>query len=345
VTTIKNPPLALDLFCGCGAVTEGVKRSGFRVVAAIDFDAVACASYRLNHPEVHLVQSDIREVDPAEFKVMFAGEPLELLIVCAPCQPFSSQNRKRTEDVRSLLILQGLRFAKSLSPRAIFFENVPGLAASANAPILLELERGLTALGYSLSAPHRVNAADYGVPQRRYRCVMIATKDRDLPDIPPPVTPTGNRIHVRDAIGDLPALTCGEAAAGDQLHRARSHSALSLARMLHIPKDGGSRFSLPEELELRCHKGHSGHPDVYGRMSWGDVAPTLTTGCTDITRGRFMHPRDDRAITLREAARLQTFGDDYRFAGNFSDVARQIGNAVPVLLVENLASALLPGKP
>ena len=343
MTTIKNPPLALDLFCGCGAVTEGVKRSGFRVVAAVDFDAVACASYRLNHPEVHLVQEDIREVDPAEFKGMLAGEPLELLIVCAPCQPFSSQNRKRAEDVRSQLILQGLRFAEALSPRAIFFENVPGLVASTNAPILFELKRGLTALGYALSAPHRVNAADYGVPQRRNRCVMIATKDRDLPDIPPPVTPAGNRIQVRDAIGDLPALACGEATQDDPLHRARTHSALSRARMRHIPKDGGSRFSLPEELELRCHKGHSGHPDVYGRMSWGDVAPTLTTGCTDITRGRFMHPRDDRAITLREAARLQTFGDNYRFAGTSGDVARQIGNAVPVLLVENLASALLPG--
>lgn len=340
---MKNPPLALDLFCGCGAVTEGIKRSGFKVVAAVDFDAVACASYRLNHPEVHLVQADIREVDPSEFKDMFGGERLELLIVCAPCQPFSSQNRKRAEDVRSQLILQGLRFAEALSPRAIFFENVPGLVASTNAPILLELKRGLTALGYALSAPHRVNAADYGVPQRRNRCVMIATKDRDLPDLPPPVTPAGNRIQVRDAIGDLPALACGEATQDDPLHRARTHSVLSRARMRHIPKDGGSRFSLPEELELRCHKGHSGHPDVYGRMSWGDVAPTLTTGCTDITRGRFMHPQDDRAITLREAARLQTFGDNYRFAGTSGDVARQIGNAVPVLLVENLASALLPG--
>ena len=131
----------------------------------------------------------------------------------------------------------------------------------------------------------------------------------------------------------------GEASPDDAMHFARKHQPIALERMAHIPQDGGDRFALPEELELPCHRGNRGFPDVYGRMWWGRVAPTLTTGCTDITRGRFMHPRDDRAISLREAARLQTFPDQYVFLGKPQAVARQIGNAVPVRLVV----ALTPG--
>ena len=115
---------------------------------------------------------------------------------------------------------------------------------------------------------------------------------------------------------------------------------MALERLKYIPRDGGSRDSLPNRLQLACHKGHKGHPDVYGRMTWDAVAPTLTTGCTDLTRGRFGHPRDDRAVTLREAARLQTFPDNYRFLGNSKEIATQIGNAVPIRLIEQLAPTL-----
>ena len=145
---------------------------------------------------------------------------------------------------------------------------------------------------------------------------------------------------VRDVIGTLKELKSGERDPDDALHRARTHQSIALRRLAHIPKDGGSRFSLPAELELACHHGHDGHPDVYGRMKWDDVAPTLTTGCTDVTRGRFAHPEHDRAITLREAALLQTFAVSYRFKGNASEIATQIGNAVPVSLISNLAPAL-----
>lgn len=335
-------PLAIDLFCGCGAVTEGLKRAGFKVLAAVDCDVVVCASYRLNHPDVHLVDLNIETIDPSSFQELLGDASLDLLVVCAPCQPFSSQNRKRTGDVRAQLILQAVRFASVLNPKLIFFENVPGLVSPANKTILDELHRGLTTLGYSISKPLKLDAADYGVPQRRNRCVMVAAKGGQLPDLQKPVNPDAARVSVFDSIGDLRALTCGEADPADSLHFARNHTEIARERMRHIPKDGGSRFSLPMELELLCHRGHGGHPDVYGRMSWRDVAPTLTTGCTDITRGRFMHPRDDRAITLREAARLQTFRDDYQFAGSGRDIARQIGNAVPVRFIENLASVLLP---
>ena len=187
--------------------------------------------------------------------------------------------------------------------------------------------------GYSTSA---ADAADYGVPQRRQRCILLAERSADPPGLPLPTTPEGKRKSVRSAIGDLPGLRAGAKAANDPLHFSRKHHPLTLKRLSHIPKNGGSRFSLPESLVLDCHKGYGGHPDVYGRMSWNDVAPTLTTGCTDVTRGRFAHPRANRAITLREAARLQTFADDYHFEGNSSEIATQIGNAVPVKLIEEI---------
>lgn len=338
-----NRPVAVDLFCGCGAVTEGLVRSDFRVAAAVDNDPLACASYTLNHPDVHLYPLAIQQVNPRDIRKTDLGDrDLDLLVVCAPCQPFSSQNRKQENDERAPLIFQGIRFAEALRPRIIFFENVPWLASSRNSTILSKLRRGLADLGYSFGKPLRVDAADYGVPQRRLRCIMLAARDGEVPELPSAITPKGARVTVKEKIGDLRPLAAGEADPHDPLHFARRHLPIALERMRHIPKDGGSRFSLPSELELPCHRGHKGHPDVYGRMCWNDVAPTLTTGCTDITRGRFMHPRDDRAISLREAARLQTFDDGYHFAGCPGDVARQIGNAVPVRLVEKLAPALLP---
>jgi len=170
--------------------------------------------------------------------------------------------------------------------------------------------------------------------------VLFASRIGLPPQPPEPQTPAPARITVRDAIGDLEPLSAGQSCASDSMHAARAHKPIALQRMRHISKDGGSRSELPPELCLSCHKHPNKHPDVYGRMKWADVAPTLTTGCTDITRGRFMHPNDNRAITLREAARLQTFPDDYHFFGSNKDIARQIGNAVPVRLAEALAGAV-----
>jgi DNA (cytosine-5)-methyltransferase 1 len=327
---------AVDLYCGCGGVTEGLKQSGFRIVAAVDNDLVACRTYEKNHPEVHLYAMDIKDVDPLQIRIQDLGDrDVDLLVVCAPCQPFSSLNKKKDGDERARLILEALRFAEVLKPVMIFFENVPGLARFEE--ILSELKAGLEMLGYHLSEPVKVDAADYGVPQRRIRCVLIATRGVSPPELPAPVTPEGLRITVRDAIGRLRPLASGEKDPDDPLHAARKHKALTVRRLARIPKNGGSRMSLPPELQLECHKDHDGHPDVYGRMAWDDVAPTLTTGCTDVTKGRFAHPEQDRAITPREAAILQTFPENYIFEGGPTQIATQIGNAVPVGLVKALA--------
>lgn len=331
---------AIDIYSGSGAVTEGLKAEGITVIAAIDSDQIACETYRLNHPEVYLIQSDIRSFSPASLrKDLNFNKQLDLLVVCAPCQPFSNQNRKRRiDDPRADLVLESLKFIEEFKPKVIFFENVPGIASSEP---LTSLRHKLSVIGYLLGEPQKLNAADCGVPQRRERCIMVATQDQESLEKfynSIMLLPNGT---VRQAIGKLRSLRSGERDPEDHLHFARNHTPIVLRRLKHIPKDGGSRSSLPKELELACHKGRKNDfPDVYGRMCWDEVAPTLTTGCTDVTKGRFVHPRDNRAITLREAALLQSFPPHYRFSGNSGQIARQIGNAVPVNMIRTLAYSL-----
>lgn len=343
---MNTKPTAVDLYCGCGAVTLGLKPQ-FKVVAAVDNDKTAAASYRLNHPEVCFFENDIRMVSPQAIIRRTGVKKIDLLVVCAPCQPFSSQNKNKGDDERIPLILEATRFAKVLKPKLIFFENVSGLLAPKHSSLVESLRMDLHSLGYiNWFGPTRINAADYGVPQRRLRCVlMVGRKGTRPPEIPEPTTPQGKRVTVRRAIYKLPSLRSGESRQDDGLHFARNHQPIALQRFRHIRKNGGSRFDLPEELELRCHRGHSGYPDVYGRMAWDEVAPTLTSGCTDATRGRFIHPEDDRSISLREAARLQTFPDEYQFAGCPAAIATQIGNAVPVEMVRVFGKAMRGGLP
>lgn len=334
----SQKPIALDLFCGSGAVSLGLKQAGFKVIGAVDFDAGACRTYRTNHPEVRLLEKDIREVEPDEFTDLIPGK-LDLLVVCAPCQPFSSQNRhKSKEDVRNNLVEQSRKFIQRFTPSLVFLENVPGLAST-------DIFGGFTAwlrkVGYDVAAPMRIDASELGVPQRRTRMILVAAKGVSL-EKATSIARTSKKT-VAQVIRDLPVPPVGRGAAGaDPLHYARKHSPLNIERLRHIPADGGGRESLPQHLQLACHQNtkKSAFSDTYGRMAWGDVAPTLTTGCTDITRGRYAHPVQNRAITLREAARLQSFPDDYVFHGNASQVAMQIGNAVPPEMMRAIACSL-----
>lgn len=335
------PLTAVDLFCGSGAVTTALRRQGYRVLVAVDNDPVACKTYKLNHYRTRVVCDDITKVDPESHPKFVGIRDLDLLIVCAPCQPFSSQNRTRKEtfktDKRAHLLLESVKFAKALKPRVVLFENVSGLAAPFNRVLLDQLRSKLAVEGYGLSEPKRIDAANLGVPQRRVRCVMVAARSEAALKRFEEASPAQARMTVREAISHLPALRSGEQSELDPLHFARTHQDIVLERLRHIAKDGGSRSDLPERLELTCHKGRTkSYSDVYGRMRWDDVAPTLTTGCTDVTRGRYAHPEQDRAITLREAALLQTFPPNYKFHGNAAQIACQIGNAVPVRMVESL---------
>lgn len=331
---------AIDLFCGSGAVTLGLKDAGFRVVGAVDFDPIACSTYNANHPEVNLIEEDIRKVSPEQFRGDIDG-PLDLLVVCAPCQPFSNRNRnKSNKDDRVSLVLEAIRFAGVLQPKLVFFENVPGLGKQ---PVFDKLAQGLAELGYKLSEPRQVDAADLGVPQRRQRMILVAAKNEELLQVAAEIK-FAQRRSVREALADLPVPLVGiESVEEDALHYARAHAPITIDRLRHIPIDGGSRDALPEHLQLACHKKlakSSLYPDSYGRLKWDSVAPTLTTGCTDLTKGRYAHPEQHRAITLREAARLQSFPDNYIFFGNAVQIATQIGNAVPPQMMTGIARAL-----
>lgn len=343
--SMAHEAIAIDMFCGCGGVTEGLKQAGFTVVAAVDNDPICCQTYRLNHPEVNLFEKDICRTSARSIKTVLGKRKLDLLVVCAPCQPFSRLNRSDKPDERVYLILQSIRFAKALKPKYVLFENVPGIAK--NALVINQLKSEFIKLGYFLSDPTQIDAADYGVPQRRVRCVIIASRKKSVA-LPAPTTPAGHRVTVRDAIGSLPVA--GLINPEDPLHVCRKHSQITIDRLQHISHNGGSRDELPLHLVLPCHKklddvGDVTHySDVYGRMRWDTVAPTLTTGCTDVTKGRYAHPVFDRALTLREAALLQTFPMKYYFYGNSGQIARQIGNAVPVNLAKNLGSIFLPNK-
>ena len=227
-------------------------------------------------------------------------------------------------------------------------ENVPGLAKGIGKPIFLNILQRLRELGY-YTVHGIVDTADYGVPQRRKRLVLLGTNDPKIRlTFPKQTNQDPNFIGryldswntVRGTIADLPSIRAGEKSENDKLHVSSNLAEINLKRMANTPHDGGGRLSWPEELILECHKKVNGYKDIYGRMKWDYPSPTITGGCVMISKGRFGHPEQDRAISLREAARLQTFPDSYIFAGNVGQIASQLGNAVPPLLAKRIADSL-----
>lgn len=334
----KSILTAVDLFCGCGGLTVGLKKAGFRVAGAVDIDPLSVKTYTANHPEVRVLRTDIRELEPSELLEEIGLEVgrLDLLAGCPPCQGFSTirtmNGRVRVKDPRNDLVLEFQRFVEALRPRAVMMENVPGLADDERFELF---QQKMRRLGY-LSWHKILNAADYGVPQRRRRLIYLAGLGVEIP-----FGRKSSKIKkVKDAIGGLPKA--GES--GDPVHdmpERRSPKVMELIR--RIPKDGGSRTDLPEEFQLDCHKRCNGFKDVYGRMAWNDVAPTITSGCFNPSKGRFLHPEEDRAITMREAALLQGFPHRYKFptTDNKSAVALMIGNALPPPFIAAHARSIL----
>jgi DNA (cytosine-5)-methyltransferase 1 len=343
----------VDLFSGCGGVTQAFKKNGYKVLAAIEFHPAAASTFRANHQDVIFYEEDIRNIQPELIMVDCGLAPRELTVlsVCAPCQPFSRQYKSKKKDSRSHLVLETIRFTEKMKPQFLFMENVPGIAKGKNQAVLNELINVLrNKLGYTLLDPVILNAVNYGVPQHRERLFLLGSRDGNSLSLPPqthfpPEIATKYDFKtwktVRDAFAGLHKLASGQQSRVDPLHKARKHSSLNIERLKHIPKNGGSRKSLPEELQLSCHKKTNGYNDVYGRLHFHRPSNTLTTGCTNFTKGRFAHPTANRAITLREAARLQTFPDTYIFKGTYEQISAQIGNAVPVRFAEAFAKHFL----
>lgn len=328
-------PIAMDLFAGCGGLSLGLAQAGFRVVGAIEINKITAETYKANHKKVTIWEKDIRTLKISELirTLKLKKGSLDLLAGCPPCQGFSSMRTRNghrfVKDDRNNLIFEFLRFAKELKPKTIMIENVPGLVKDDRFTVFCG---ELAALGYIFD--HRIlNAADYGVPQRRRRMILLGSRVGKV-DFAVPVL---NRRTVYDAISSLPPA--GES--GDPLHDLPEERSPRIMRLIKkIPKNGGSRSALTPEYQLPCHKRYpKGFKDVYGRMSWDDVAPTITGGCTNPSKGRFIHPESDRAITLREAALLQTFPPGYFFSlkGGKQGASIMIGNALPPELIKKHA--------
>jgi DNA (cytosine-5)-methyltransferase 1 len=317
---------AIDLFSGCGGLTEGLKKSGFRVLGAVEVNEAATETYKLNHPEVHVWTEDIRELSTTSFGRTLGVRKGELGLIagCPPCQGFSTMrtlNGKRSNrDKRNDLLFEFLRFVEALRPRAVMMENVPGLAKNGR---FKRFCARLEELGY-LGEYHVLNAAKYGVPQRRNRLIYLAAFKTSLTF----AEPMKKQKTVRHAISKLrPA-----GRSGDALHDLPERRTPRVEKIIKaVPKNGGGRTDLPDKQQLDCHKSCDGFKDVYGRMAWDEVAPTITTGCFNPSKGRFLHPIRNRAITMREAALLQGFPKHYKFDAKHGKVALalMIGNALP----------------
>lgn len=331
-------PTAFDCFAGCGGMTEGFKQAGFRVLGAIENDAKASEVYALNHPEVHLWSEDIQSVtarnvlDVLDLK---KGE-LDLFGGCPPCQGFSTlrtyNGGHRVRDKQNDLIFEFQRLILALLPKSVMMENVPGLYENRR---FAEFQSALEGVGYKVKA-QVLNVNDYGVPQRRRRLVMLASRNADV-DF---ATAEAVRPTVRDAIGKLPQAGLS----GDAVHDLPENRSSTVSRIIaSIPKNGGSRSALPRDLVLECHKKSDGFKDIYGRMAWDKPAPTITTGCFNPSKGRFLHPDADRAISMREAALLQSFPLNYKFPAEMGKVrlATMIGNALPPRFIRHHAKQLL----
>lgn len=328
-----------DFFSGCGGTSKGFQNAGLNPAFALDFDPDAAETFRSNFPETLFSSNDINLFRSEEIEDLVESYDVTLFCGCAPCQPFTRQNtqkpEKRTDVRRSLLSRFGLLIEKH-GPDYIFVENVPGIQKVAGNSTLTRFKKRLEGLGYDPTVGV-VESQNYGVPQRRRRLVLVASKHGKVgfpiathdPD-------TGSAVStVREWISHLPPISAGETHPDVPNHRAANLSELNLKRIRATPPEG-TRADWPADLHLDCHTktGYVGHTDVYGRMKWDGPATGLTTRCISLSNGRYGHPEQHRAISVREAAALQTFPDSFKFYGSLNSQAKQIGNAVPVLLAQ-----------
>lgn len=331
----------VDLFCGVGGLTHGFVLEGMPVVAGIDLDPACRFPYEANN-EAKFVERNISNVTTFELNALFGDADLKILAGCAPCQPFSTYAQRYEMDGKGGkwgLLYEFARLVKGASPDVITMENVPTVVRH---EVFHDFVDTLKILDYKVWF-NIIDSSRYGVPQTRRRLVLLASRHGEIRMIE---STRKKPKTVRQAIGSLRELSAGESAPRDKLHSA---SALSCKNLLRIKnsKPGGTWRDWPEHLVADCHRAVSGHtyPSVYGRMEWDKPAPTITTQCYGFGNGRFGHPEQDRAISLREAAILQSFPRDYAFVPNDGEVSfkvlgRLIGNAVPVDLGRAIAKSI-----
>lgn len=340
---------AIDVFAGAGGLTVGLKRAGFRVVAAVELESHSFAIYKANHPEVRCLKQDIASVSGSALLEFAGTDRIDLLAGCPPCQGFTSltSKYKNQEDPRNELVLEMARLTEEVQPRAVMVENVPGLVQKGGV-FCEQIRSRLHALDYRLTSGI-LQVADFGVPQFRRRFVLLGGQGFEiaLPEATHSGAPTDGLAPwrtVRDAIESMPEpINLAEAKAKGPVecsdwHVVRKLSCKNIAR-IKAAKAGKTWTHIPEHLRPACHRdGYIGFTNVYGRMEWDRPSPTITGGCTTFSKGRFGHPKADRTISVREAALLQTFPLDYRLDTPYMDyVCSMIGNALPCDFAEALS--------
>jgi DNA (cytosine-5)-methyltransferase 1 len=338
----------LDFFSGCGGMSSGFAALSkdmpfFEMLGACDIHSDALKSYEKNY-NAPGINCDIRTLLDEEVLNDFMqkvrprdhSKPL-LLIGCAPCQGFSSHRKKdwSKEDERNSLVGVFADIAVKLSPDIIVIENVPELLGKKYWSNFEEANKIFIDAGYIVKQTI-YNAASFGVPQERFRAVIIAQKKNF--NLPSPIFEDNEFVTVRDAIGGLPPVKAGIAHEQDPLHRSANHRESTLETIRAVPKNGGNR---PDGVGPKCLDKVKGYSDVYGRLSWEKPAITITHYARNPASGRFTHPEQNRGLTTREALRLQSFPDNYQFEGSFDSVFKQIGEAVPPKLSSAIAASIL----
>lgn len=343
--TNRNRIAVYDFFCGCGGTSRGFQKAGMDIVFALDIDPDARSTFTKNFPDTHFCEKSVTKLTTTDLNPILDKhkDSYSLFCGCAPCQPFTKQNTEgRKYDVRRNLLYHFGIIIEHTRPDFVFVENVPGLQKvqkNKRGPFPA-FKKLLAKLGYHMSYGV-VAAQNYGTPQLRRRFVLLASKhgEINLPEVTHGKDRGNPYKTVRDAIYDLPAITAGATYSNPNVlnHRAAKLSQLNIMRIQASEPNGGGRNNWSIDLWPECYtrinekgKRHSGHTDCYGRLWWDKPATGLTTRCISYSNGRFGHPEQDRAISIREAARLQGFDDCFEFAGSLNSMAKQIGNAVPV---------------
>jgi len=334
----KSNIKVIDLFCGIGGLTNGLIKAGLDVIAGIDNDITCKYGFEYNN-STRFIHKDILQVTAKDINELFGNDKRTITVLagCAPCQPFSRYNAGKVTKEQLEPLGRYAQLIKEILPDIVSMENVSGLADMKKYPIFKVFIENLMRCGYNYKY-EIVNTSDYGVPQSRKRLVLLASQFGDIKLVKR--THMNKKVTVRDVISGLPPIKDGEVCTKDPLHRARKLNHINVNRIKSTPHDGGNSSSWNKNLRLKCHNKESGktyRSSVYGRMKWDEPGPTMTTQCVGLGNGRFGHPEQDRAISLREAALLQTFPKSYRFVEPGSPIymahiAKFIGNAVPVRL-------------
>lgn len=351
---------AIDLFCGAGGLSIGLKKSGFKICLGVDIDEAALKTYKCNLKRTKILKKDIKEVTGEEISAITGIKKNDnfLLAGCPPCQGFSNLGKRNADDEKNALVYEYLRIIKEMKPTFILMENVPGMSTGVGKEIFEKVESELEQM-YHVEYD-TLNAADYGVPQMRKRLVLHGIR-KDVycvvslmgkkTKILPQATHCKERrkgykqwVTVGETILDLPVLTAGSAYEDDKIknHQARNLTQTNINRLIEIRRHNGNRELIPENLKLKCHeKENVSYTDTYGIIALDKPAPTITSGCTTISKGRYCHPTQNRGLSIREAARLQSFDDSFEFVGNMGEMSLQIGNAVPPKLAQASGKSII----